>query len=88
MRASVLTPPEYERHSARIWFSSLRQTIETAFSHLCDNFGLHFPQAHVQASVRWAIVPSNTGRAWIDAAARAVSRQISALRHGPTMPLE
>jgi hypothetical protein len=44
--SEVLTPPENERHSARIWFSSLRQTIETAFSHLCDNFGLHFPQAH------------------------------------------
>jgi hypothetical protein len=45
-RTEVLTPPENERHSARVWFSSLRQAIETAFSHLCDNFGLHFPQAH------------------------------------------
>ena len=44
--ASVLTPPECERHSARIWFSSLRQAIETAFSGLCDSFGLHFPEAH------------------------------------------
>ena len=44
--ASVLTPPECERHSARIWFSSLRQAIETAFSGLCDSFGLHFPKAH------------------------------------------
>jgi hypothetical protein len=44
--AQVLTPPECERHSARAWFSSLRQAVETAFSGLCDCFGLHFPQAH------------------------------------------
>jgi hypothetical protein len=51
-RTAVLTPPENERHSARVWFSSLRQAIETAFSHLCDNFGLHFPQAHTT----WGLV--------------------------------
>ena len=45
-RTVVLTPPENERHSAHIGFSSLRQRIEMAFSHLCDNFGLHFPQTH------------------------------------------
>jgi hypothetical protein len=44
--AVVLTPPEGERHSARMWFSSLRQAIETAFAALCDSFGLHFPEAH------------------------------------------
>jgi len=44
--AVVLTPPECERHSARLWFSSLRQAIETAFAGLCDSFGLHFPEAH------------------------------------------
>jgi hypothetical protein len=44
--AMVLTPPECERHSARMWFSSLRQAIETAFAGLCDSFGLHFPKAH------------------------------------------
>lgn len=44
--AQVLTPPHCERHSARIWFSSLRQAIETAFAGLTDNFGLHFPRAH------------------------------------------
>lgn len=42
----VLTPPVWERHAARVWFSSLRQTIETAFAALCEHFGLHFPQAH------------------------------------------
>ena len=44
--AIVLTPPECERHSARIWFSSLCEATETAFSSLCDSFGLHFRQAH------------------------------------------
>jgi len=45
-QATILTPPECERHSARIWFSSLRQAIETAFANLCESFGLHFPRAH------------------------------------------
>jgi hypothetical protein len=44
--ALVLTPPECERHRARVWFSSLRQAVETAFAGLCDSFGLHFPKAH------------------------------------------
>jgi hypothetical protein len=43
---AVLTPPVWERHQARIWFSSLRQAIETAFAALVDVFGLHFPRAH------------------------------------------
>jgi hypothetical protein len=42
----VLTPPVWERHSARAWFSSVRQAIETAFAALCDSFGLQFPRAH------------------------------------------
>jgi hypothetical protein len=42
----VLTPPVWERHSARVWFSSVRQALETAFSTLVDSFGLHFPRAH------------------------------------------
>ncbi len=42
----VLTPPVWERHSARVWFSSVRQAIETAFAALDDSFGLRFPQAH------------------------------------------
>lgn len=45
-QATVLTPPVCERHSAREWFSSVRQAIETAFANLCQSFGLHFPQAH------------------------------------------
>jgi hypothetical protein len=42
----VLTPPVWERHSARVWFSSVRQAVETAFAALDDSFGLRFPQAH------------------------------------------
>lgn len=42
----VLTPPVWERHSARIWFSSQRQAIETACAALVESFGLHFPRAH------------------------------------------
>ena len=42
----VLTPPDWERHSARVWFSSVRQAIETAFAALCDSFGLQFPRVH------------------------------------------
>ncbi len=42
----MLTPPVWERHSARVWFSSLRQAVETAFAALDDSFGLRFPQAH------------------------------------------
>lgn len=45
-QATVLTPPVTEAHSARQWFSSVRQAIETAFANLCDSFGLQFPQAH------------------------------------------
>jgi hypothetical protein len=44
--AIVLTPPQCERHAARMWFSTLRQAVETAFAGLCDSFGLHFPRAH------------------------------------------
>jgi hypothetical protein len=43
---NVLTPPVWERHNARVWFSSLRQAIETAFAALVGNFGLQFPRAH------------------------------------------
>jgi transposase len=51
-RAQILTPPERERHKARQWFSSLRQVVETAFSSLCDSFGLQFPRAHT----RWGLL--------------------------------
>jgi hypothetical protein len=50
--AEVLTPAEWERHAARQWFSAVRQVVETAFSHLCQSFGLHFPQAHC----RWGLM--------------------------------
>jgi hypothetical protein len=39
---TVLTPPVCERHSARRWFSSVRQAVETAFANLCASFGLHY----------------------------------------------
>jgi len=42
----VQTPPDCERHSARIWFASVRPAIETAFAALVEHFGLHFPRAH------------------------------------------
>ena len=51
-QATVLTPPVCERHSARQWFSSVRQAIETAFANLCESFGLQFPQAHT----RWGLL--------------------------------
>jgi hypothetical protein len=44
--AQIITSPEKKRHKARKWFSSLRQVVETAFSNLCDSFGLQFPRAH------------------------------------------
>ena len=50
--AQVLTPPVRERHSARRWFSCLRQVVETAFANLVQSFGLHFPQAHT----RWGLL--------------------------------
>lgn len=51
-QAAVLTPPVCERHSARQWFSSVRQAIETAFASLCESFGLQFPRAHT----RWGLL--------------------------------
>lgn len=51
-QATVLTPPVCERHSARQWFSSVRQAIETAFANLCESFGLQFPRAHT----RWGLL--------------------------------
>jgi transposase len=50
--ASVVTAPEKDQHQSRQWFSSLRQVVETAFSSLCDSFGLQFPRAHT----RWGLL--------------------------------
>lgn len=50
--ACVVTAPEKDQHPTRQWFSSLRQGIETAFSNLCDSFGLQFPRAHT----RWGLL--------------------------------
>lgn len=44
--ATVLTPPQCDRRSARRWFSSIRQAVETANANLCGCLGLRFPQAH------------------------------------------
>src|SRR5229473_1335385 len=30
------------------WFGSIRQTVETVFSHLCESFGLKYPGAHTK----------------------------------------
>jgi hypothetical protein len=45
-QATVLTPPYWERHSARLWHSSIRQVVETAFATLCAALGLQAVQAH------------------------------------------
>ncbi len=42
--AHVVTMPKSDPNHR--WFASLRQAIETAFSNLCDSFGLKFPGAH------------------------------------------
>jgi hypothetical protein len=48
----IITAPAKEHPKARKWFSSLRQVVETAFSSLCDSFGLPFPRAHT----RWGLL--------------------------------
>jgi hypothetical protein len=49
---TVLTPPQCERHSARLWHASIRQVIETAFATLCSSLGLQSLQAHT----RWGMI--------------------------------
>jgi hypothetical protein len=44
--AQVITKPAPESGLSTTWFSSLRQTIETAFAHLDESFALKFPGAH------------------------------------------
>jgi transposase len=56
--AQVITSPEKEQRKARQWFSSLRQVVETAFSSLCDSFGLQFPRAHT----RWGLLTRIAGK--------------------------
>ena len=45
--SQVVTPPEglIPPDIAR-WFGTVRQVIETVFSHLCESFGLKYPGAH------------------------------------------
>lgn len=50
--AQVITSPEKEQRLPRQQFSRLRQVVETAFSNLCDSFGLQFPGAHT----RWGLL--------------------------------
>jgi transposase len=45
-QATVMTPPDRERHAARLWHSSTRQVVETAFATLCAALGLQAVQAH------------------------------------------
>lgn len=51
-RADVVTAPRKRPRSETRWLSSLRQVVETAFSNLCDSFGLKFPGAHTT----WGLV--------------------------------
>ena len=41
-----MTPPDRERHAARLWHSSTRQVVETAFATQCAALGLQAVQAH------------------------------------------
>jgi transposase len=50
--AQIITAPEKEHAPSRKGFSRLRQVVETAFSNLCDSFGLQFPRAHT----RWGLL--------------------------------
>jgi hypothetical protein len=42
----VLPPPKQAARSARHWWSSRRQVVETTFSNLTESFGLKYPGAH------------------------------------------
>ena len=48
----VVTKPHPAPRALTHWFSSLRQVVETAFSHLCESFGLQYPGAHT----RWGLM--------------------------------
>ena len=41
--AEIVTLPSEVEH---VWFSALRQVMETTFASLCGNFGLQYPSAH------------------------------------------
>jgi hypothetical protein len=44
--AQVVPKPRNASRELEHWFGSIRQVVETAFSHLCESFGLKFPGAH------------------------------------------
>jgi hypothetical protein len=46
--ATVVPKPKNATPEWSRWFGSLRQVAETAFSHLCDSFGLKYPGAHTK----------------------------------------
>lgn len=52
-RAEIVTAPRNRSRSETRRLSSLRQVVETAFSNLCDSFGLKFPGAHTT----WGLLP-------------------------------
>jgi hypothetical protein len=46
--ATVIPKPKGASAELSRWFGSLRQVVETAFSHLCESFGLKYPGAHTK----------------------------------------
>ena len=46
--AEVIPKPKNASPELQQWFGSIRQTVETVFSHLCDSFGLKYPGAHTK----------------------------------------
>ncbi len=50
--AEVIPKPKGAPRELGQWFSRLRQVVETAFSHLCESFGLKYPGAHT----KWGLI--------------------------------
>jgi len=50
--AQVIPKPKGAPRELGEWFSRLRQVVETAFSHLCESFGLKYPGAHT----KWGLI--------------------------------
>jgi hypothetical protein len=50
--AEVIPKPKGAPRELGEWFSRLRQVVETAFSHLCESFGLKYPGAHT----KWGLI--------------------------------
>jgi hypothetical protein len=46
--AEVIPKPKNASPELQQWFGSIRQTVETVFSHLWESFGLKYPGAHTK----------------------------------------